>query len=322
MSADVSSGPERGAPGLRIGVDVGGTKIEAIALSSSGEERGRVRVATPRHDYDGTVGAISDAVAALERDAGVRGAVGVGIPGIVSPATGLVKNANATWLIGRPFDKDLAAVLARPVRVANDANCFALSEAVDGAGRDAEVVFGVIVGTGVGGGVVVDGKVLTGPNAIAGEWGHNTLPWPDAEETPGPFCYCGKRGCIEVFLSGPGLARDHAAIGGPLVTAEEVASRARDGDETAEAAFARYERRMAKSLASVINVMDPDVIVLGGGCSNIERLYENVPRLWKAYAFSDEITTELRRNVHGDSGGVRGAAWLWPVRDGQAAAAR
>ena len=315
MSADASARPKREAPGLRIGIDVGGTKIEAIALSASGEERGRVRIATPRHDYDGTVRAISGVVAELERDAGIQSAVGVGIPGIVSPATGLVKNANTTWLIGKPFDRDLAAALARPVRVANDANCFALSEAVDGAGCGAEVVLGVIVGTGVGGGVVVDGRVLTGPNAIAGEWGHNTLPWPDAEEMPGPPCYCGKRGCIEVFVSGPGLARDHAAIGGPASTAEEIASRARIGDETAEAALARYERRMAKSLASVINVVDPGVIVLGGGCSNIERLYENVPRLWKAYAFSDEITTELRRNVHGDSSGVRGAAWLWPVRD-------
>ena len=315
MSADASARPKREASDLRIGVDVGGTKIEAIALSSSGEERGRVRVATPRRDYDGTVRAVSDVVAELERDAGIQGAVGVGIPGIVSPATGLVKNANSTWLIGKPFDKDLAAALARPVRIANDANCFALSEAVDGAGRDAEVVFGVIVGTGAGGGIVVDGRVLTGPNAIAGEWGHNTLPWPDAEETPGPPCYCGKRGCIEVFLSGPGLAREHSVIGGPASTAEEIASPARTGDETAEAALARYERRMAKSLASVINVVDPDVIVLGGGCSNIERLYENVPRLWKAYAFSDEITTELRRNVHGDSSGVRGAAWLWPARN-------
>ena len=316
MSAAASAGPGREMANLRIGVDVGGTKIEAIALSSSGEERGRIRVATPRRDYDGTVRAVSAVVAELERDAGGQGTVGVGIPGIVSPATGLVKNANSTWLIGRPFDKDLAAALARPVRIANDANCFALSEAVDGAGRGVEVVFGVIIGTGAGGGIVVDGRVLTGPNAIAGEWGHNTLPWPDAEETPGPPCYCGKRGCIEVFLSGSGLARDHAAAGGPDVSAEEVASRARAGDETAEAALARYERRMAKSLASVINVVDPGVIVLGGGCSNIERLYENVPRLWKAYAFSDEITTELRRNVHGDSSGVRGAAWLWPVRDG------
>ncbi len=315
MSVDASAGPKREEPGLRIGVDVGGTKIEAIALSSSGEERGRVRVSTPRHDYDGTVRAISDVVAELEQGVEVRGTVGVGIPGIVSPATGLVKNANSTWLIGKPFDKDLAAALARPVRVANDANCFALSEAVDGAGRDAEVVFGVIVGTGAGGGIVVDGKVLTGSNAVAGEWGHNTLPWPDAEETPGPPCYCGKRGCIEVFLSGPGLARDHTVSGGPASTAEEIASRARTGDEMAEAALARYERRMAKSLASVINVLDPGVIVLGGGCSNIERLYESVPRLWKGYAFSDEITTELRRNVHGDSSGVRGAAWLWPVRD-------
>ena len=312
MATDPSTDPKREASGPRIGVDVGGTKIEAVALSSSGDERARIRIATPQTDYDGTVRAISDLVSELERRVGVRGTVGVGIPGIVSPATGLVKNANATWLIGKPLDRDLAVALARPVRVANDANCFALSEALDGAGRNARVVFGVIIGTGTGGGIVIDGKVLTGPNAIAGEWGHNPLPWPDPDETPGPLCYCGKRGCIETFLSGPGLARDHTGTGGPESTAEEIASRALAGDETARATLARYERRLAKSLASVINVVDPDVIVLGGGCSNIERLYENVPRLWKAYAFSDEITTGLQPNVHGDSSGVRGAAWLWP----------
>ncbi len=316
MTADTPAAPQRGASGLRIGVDVGGTKIEAAALAPDGEEHGRIRIAAPRADYGETVRAVAGLVDELERRAGARGTVGVGIPGTLSPATGLVKNANSTSLIGKPFDRDLAAALARPVRVANDANCFALSEAVDGAGRDARVVFGVIVGTGTGGGIVAGGAVLTGPNAIAGEWGHNPLPWPDGDETPGPLCYCGKRGCIETFLSGPGLARDHAGNGGPASTAREIASRALAGDETAEAALARYERRMAKSLASVINVVDPDVIVLGGGCSNIGRLYENVPRLWTAYAFSDEIATELRPNVHGDSSGVRGAARLWPVPDG------
>lgn len=302
-----------GRPKLRIGVDLGGTKIEAIALSADGGARDRVRIATPRDDYGATVRAITGLVDAMERRVGIKGTVGIGIPGAVSPATGLVKNANSTWLIGRPFDRDLAAALSRPVRIANDANCFALSEAVDGAGRGANVVFGVIVGTGTGGGIVVGGEILTGPNAIAGEWGHNSLPWPNATETPGPTCYCGKQGCIETFLSGPGLARDHAAHGKEGLDTEEIVSLARDGDESAQASLVRYEERMAKALASVINVVDPEVIVLGGGCSNIDRLYENVPLKWGNYAFSDEITTQLRRNVHGDSGGVRGAAWLWPL---------
>ena len=303
---------------LRIGVDVGGTKIEAVALLPDGHERDRTRIVTPHGDYDATVQAIADLIHGMEQRIGQRGTVGVGIPGTISPATGLVKNANSTWLIGRSFDKDLATALTRPVRMANDANCFALSEATDGAGRDANIVFGVIVGTGTGGGVVVNGEILSGPNAIAGEWGHNPLPWPDASETPGPLCYCGKYGCIETFLSGPGLARDHTADGNPELTAEEIASHATAGDETAQASLARYEERMAKALASVINVLDPDVIVLGGGCSNIDRIYENVPQLWGGYAFSDEITTRLRRNAHGDSSGVRGAAWLWPLQEGEA----
>ena len=299
---------------LRIGVDVGGTKIEGVALLPNGTECDRTRVATPQGDYDATVHAITDLVHAIERRVGQQGTVGVGIPGTVSPTTGLVKNANSTWLIGRSFDKDLAAALARPIRVANDANCFALSEATDGAGRNSMVVFGVIVGTGTGGGIVVSGKILEGPNAIAGEWGHNPLPWPDASETPGPLCYCGNYGCIESFLSGPGLARDHAIEDEKGLTAEEIASRAMAGDKLAHATLARYEERMAKALASVINILDPDVIVLGGGCSNIGQIYENVPRLWAGYAFSDEITTRLRRNEHGDSSGVRGAAWLWPLQ--------
>jgi len=303
---------------LRIGVDVGGTKIEAVALLPNGHERDRTRVATPQGDYEATVHAITDLIRAMERRVGQQGTVGVGIPGTVSPATRLVKNANSTWLIGRAFDKDLAAALTRPVRVANDANCFALSEATDGAGRDAKVVFGVIVGTGTGGGIVVGGEILTGPNAIAGEWGHNSLPWPDVGETPGPLCYCGKHGCIETFLSGPGLVRDHPDSDEKGLTAEEIASRAVSGDRTAQATLARYEERMAKALASVINILDPDVIVLGGGCSNIDRIYKNVPLLWGRYAFSDEVTTQLRCNQHGDSSGVRGAAWLWPLQRSEA----
>lgn len=298
---------------LRIGIDLGGTKIEATALSANGDERGRMRVPTPRDDYDATVKAIADLVATVEQHAGDRGTVGIGIPGTISPATGLVKNANSTWLIGKAFDRDMAAALDRPVRIANDANCFALSEAIDGAGRGEDVVFGVIVGTGTGGGIVVTGEIITGPNAIAGEWGHNPLPWPDDSESPGPPCYCGKLGCIETFLSGPGLARDHAHHNQGGLTAEEIVAAAAQGDEAALASLSRYEHRMAKALASVINVLDPDIIVLGGGCSNIERLYRNVPRIWGSYAFSDEITTQLKRNVHGDSSGVRGAAWLWPM---------
>ena len=298
---------------MRIGVDLGGTKIEAVALDDDGRELARRRVATPVGDYEGTVRAVAGLVEGLESPLGRRGSVGVGIPGTISPATGLVKNANSTVLIGRPLDKDLAIALARPVRIANDANCFALSEAADGAGAGATVVFGVILGTGTGGGIVVEGRVLTGPNAIAGEWGHNPLPWPEPGETPGPPCYCGERGCVETFLSGPGLARDHAAGGGAAVDAAEVAARAAAGEPAAEAALRRYERRLAKALAAVINVLDPDVVVLGGGLSNIDGLYRRVPALWGRHAFSDSLTTRLERARHGDASGVRGAAWLWPV---------
>jgi fructokinase len=298
---------------LRIGVDVGGTKIEAIALSEDGAIVARRRVAAPRHDYARTLDAIAALVEDLERDAGRPGHVGVAIPGALSPVTGLVKNANSTWLNGRPLDRDLSARLARGVRFANDANCFALSEAVDGAAAGARVVFGVIVGTGTGGGVVVDGRVLTGPNAIAGEWGHNPLPWPDAGEWPGEPCYCGRTGCIEMFLSGPGLSRDYQRIGGAAVDAVEIDERARAGEARADHALARYESRMARALASIVNVLDPDVIVLGGGLSNIERLYDAVPRLWGEFVFSDAVATRLVRARHGDSSGVRGAAWLWPA---------
>jgi len=257
-------------------------------------------------------------VTAIESEAGTRGTVGVGMPGALSPATGLVKNANSTWLIGRPLDRDLRALLGRPVRFANDANCFALSEAVDGAARGARVVFGVIVGTGTGGGVVVDRKVLTGPNAIAGEWGHNPLPWPREDEWPGPDCYCGKTGCIETFLSGPGLARDYRSATGEAILGPEVVARAERGEEAAQAALERYEDRMARALAVVLNILDPDVVVLGGGVSQVARLYETVPPRWQRWAFSDRVDTPLRPPVHGDASGVRGAAWLWGPGESEA----
>lgn len=296
---------------MRIGVDLGGTKIEAIALGDDGRELARRRVPTPRHDYDATLGAIVSLVNAIEHETGSQGSVGVGMPGALSPASGLVKNANSTWLIGRAIDRDLARALGRPVRCANDANCFALSEATDGAAAGARVVFGVIVGTGTGGGVVVDGRVVTGPNAIAGEWGHNPLPWPRDDERPGPACYCGKSGCIETFLSGPGLARDYRDATGQVLEPPEIAHRAERGEAAAAAALARYEDRMARALAVVLNLLDPDVIVLGGGLSRVARLYENVPRLLPAWAFSDRVDTPLRPPRHGDASGVRGAAWLW-----------
>jgi fructokinase len=317
--------------GMRIGIDLGGTKIEGIALDDRGRVRLRRRVASPRGDYGKTLNAIADLVGAIERETGVRGTVGVGIPGTISSATGLVKNANSTWLIGRPLGDDLPRLLDRPVRFANDANCFALSEAVDGAGSGAGIVFGVIIGTGTGGGVVVRGCVIEGANGIGGEWGHNPLPAPLDDERPGPACYCGRSGCIETFLSGPGLVRDYAdarrrqdAGGaeansdaaprdnpGDMFTARDVAARAAAGEPAASACLARYEDRMARALATVINVVDPDVIVLGGGLSNIDRLYGSVPRIWTRYIFSDIVATRLVRARHGDSSGVRGAAWLW-----------
>jgi fructokinase len=283
---------------MRIGVDLGGTKIEAIALDGASEVLRR-RVPTPRGDYEATIAAVSS----LVREIGA-GTVGVGIPGALSRVSGLVKNANSTWLIGKPLKEDLESAIGREVRLENDANCFALSEATDGAGQGAEVVFGVILGTGVGGGIVVRGKVLTGPNAIAGEWGHNPLPAPGPEDLPLPACYCGRAGCIETYLSGPGLTRDYERFTGKQLAPEEIVSL---DDE----AVGRYEARLARALASVINVLDPDVIVLGGGMSNVGRLYTEVPRLWSKHVFSDHVATRLVRNAHGDSSGVRGAAWLW-----------
>ena len=295
---------------MRIGIDLGGTKIEAIALDGDGHERFRRRIPAPRDSYDATLRAIVSLVAEAEK--GVGGAtVGIGMPGVISPATGLVKNANSTWLNGRPLKEDLTRILGRGVRLANDANCFALSEATDGAGAGCHTVFGAIVGTGTGGGIVVAGEVLTGPNAVAGEWGHNPLPWPDASEWPGPACYCGRTGCIETFLSGPGLMRAHAQDTGVTLTPETIVQRALEGDAAARASLDRYAHRMARALASVINLLDPDVVVLGGGMSNIESLYEMVPELWKPYVFSDAVATPVLRAVHGDASGVRGAAWLW-----------
>ncbi len=288
----------------RIGIDLGGTKIEAVALAKDGAERFRQRVATPAGDYEATIRAIAGLVRAADTALGENASVGVGIPGAISPATGLVKNANSTCLIGRALDKDIAAAVGRPVRLGNDADCFALSEAVDGAAANASIVFGVILGTGVGGGLVIDRRPVSGPNAITGEWGHNPLPWPKDEERPGPKCYCGRTGCIETFLSGPGLARDH----GQGWTAERIAA---SGDPGARAAMDRYVERLARGLAHVVNIIDPHVIVLGGGLSRVSRLYEDVPRLWSAGVFSDAIATKLVPPRYGDSSGVRGAAWLW-----------
>jgi fructokinase len=303
---------------MRIGIDLGGTKIEGIALGGDGRELDRRRVPTPRGDYEATLATIAGIVQALEARTAQRGTVGLGIPGTPSPVTHLIKNANSTWLNGRPFVADLEARLGRAVRVANDANCFALSEATDGAAAGAAVVFGVIIGTGTGGGIVVNGTPLTGPNAIAGEWGHNPLPWPDADERDGPACYCGRRGCIETFLSGPGLAAAFERSAGCRLTADDIVKQASAGDAAASAALDRYESRLARALASIVNVLDPDVIVLGGGMSNIDRIYDAVPRLWSAYIFSagaggDAVRTRLVRAAHGDSSGVRGAAWLWPA---------
>ena len=320
---------------LRIGIDLGGSKIEIVVLDQDGQVLLRERVATPQGDYAATVKAVAGLVEAAERQSGARAlcvpgfppcrpakrdsrqakpgqatvaSVGIGIPGAESLVSGLIKNANSTCLIGQPLRRDLEALLQREVRIANDANCFALSEAADGAGAGARVVFGVILGTGVGGGIVIDGKLLTGANAIAGEWGHNAMPGEHHRET----CYCGRKGCVELYLSGPGLAADHRRTTGTELSAAEIALRAAAGDTACEATLQRYEARLARALAQVINILDPDVIVLGGGLSNMDRLYENVPRLWAEHVFSDQVATLLLKHRHGDSSGVRGAAWLWP----------
>ncbi len=296
---------------MRIGIDLGGTKIELRALDDEGRERHRERVPTPRHDYDGTIAAMVALVDRAEAQLGTRCTVGVGMPGAISPATGLVKNANSTWLNGRPFADDLQRAMGREVRLANDANCLALSEATDGAAAGASIVFGVILGTGVGGGVVVRGDVVIGANAVAGEWGHNMLPWPEADEWPGEACYCGRTGCIETQLSGPALSRSFRRKTGREATPEELLAWAQAGDRDAEAAWQRYEDQLARALASVINVLDPDVVVAGGGISNAARLYERVPARWARYVFSDRVDTRFVPAQFGDASGVRGAAWLW-----------
>ncbi|MCR9218605.1 MAG: ROK family protein [Alphaproteobacteria bacterium] len=298
----------------RIGVDLGGTKIEAVLLAPDGAALARERAATPRGLYDESLEAVSALVARLESAAPASErpiSVGLGMPGTLSRATGLVKNANSTWLIGKPLDRDLARRLGRPVRIANDADCFALAEATDGAAAGRRNVFGAILGTGVGGGLVIEGRPISGPNGIAGEWGHNPLPWADAQADPALACYCGKRGCIETYLSGPGLAAHHAARAGAEMTPPEIVAAAETGDPAAEASLALYEDRLARALSHVINILDPEAIVLGGGLSNLARLYEAVPRLWGRTVFSDSVLTALLPPMHGDSAGVRGAAWLW-----------
>jgi fructokinase len=298
---------------MRIGIDLGGTKIEAIALDDRGATLVRRRVPTPSGDYSAILDTVADLVGFIEHESGLRGTVGVASPGAISKRTGLLKNSNSTGLNGKPLDRDLAQRLGRKIRLENDANCFALSEAVDGAAAGARVVFGVILGTGVGGGLVVDKAAITGRNRIAGEWGHNPLPWPRENERPGPPCYCGKSGCIETFLSGPGFARQYRDRTGKELTPEAIALAASRGDGEAMACFELYQDRLARGLAHVINVLDPEKIVLGGGLSNMTRLYEALPPLVERYAFSDGIDTAIVRARHGDSSGVRGAAWLWPV---------
>jgi len=303
---------------MRIGVDLGGTKIEAIALDDSGLIRARQRRPAPQGDYGKTIAAVAALVPDIEREAAVGPCpVGLGMPGGISPGTGLVQGANSTWLIGHPFDKDLGAALKRPVRVANDANCFVVSEASDGAAAGAPIVFGVILGTGVGGGIVIDGRPLIGANAISGEWGHNPLPWPRDDERPGWKCFCGQHGCIETWLAGPGMARDHKKVTGESLDAAGIVAAAGKGSETALATLARHEERLGRALAHVVNIVDPHVIVLGGGLSNIERLYRNLPGLMRPFVFSDRMATRIVPPKHGDSSGVRGAAWLWKPGEGR-----
>ena len=298
--------------GLRLGIDLGGTKIEIVALARGGRELLRRRVATPHEDYRAILEGVAGLVRGAEQELGEQGSVGIGTPGSISRATGLLRGSNSICLNAKPVKADLEALLGREVRISNDANCFALSEARDGAGKDAETVFGAILGTGVGGGIVVRGNVLVGPNGIAGEWGHNPLPWPTDDERLGAQCFCGHTGCIETFLSGPGLERDYLAATGKRLSSADIEARAVNGDIGCEQAMLRYEQRLARALAHIINILDPDTIVLGGGMSNMRRLYAAVPALWAAWVFSDRVDTSLVRNVHGDSSGVRGAAWLWP----------
>jgi len=298
---------------IRIGVDLGGTKIEFVALERHGRELHRHRIATPRFDYQGTVLAVAHATEGIEKELGRSATVGIGIPGSISTKTGLVKNANSTWLNGKPFDKDLSRALGREVRCANDANCLAVSEATDGAGTGKHVVFAVILGTGCGGGIAVDGRVHSGSNGVAGEWGHNTLPWMRPEEFPGPPCYCGRNGCIETWISGTGLEADYKRTTGVSLKGPEIIGRSGAGEAAALAAVDRFEDRLVRALAQVINLLDPDVIVMGGGASQIPRLYHNVPARLKEYVFGKEADTPILAAKHGDASGVRGAAWLWPL---------
>jgi len=296
---------------IALGIDLGGTKIEIIAIDPNGNELIRRRVATPQGDYRATLASIGELVNGVENQLGVRGSIGIGTPGALSLMTGRLKNSNSICLNDQPLKHDLEALLQREIRIANDANCFALSEAMDGAAVGGKIVFGVILGTGVGGGVVIDRQVLTGANAIAGEWGHNPLPLPQSCDLPLPACYCGRMGCIETYLSGPGAARDYLATTGETLDPPAIFAKANENDQQCQATLQRYEERLARALAQIINILDPDVIVLGGGMSNIGRIYDNVPSLWVRYVFSDQVTTKLVRNLHGDSSGVRGAAWLW-----------
>ncbi|WP_417318479.1 ROK family protein [Emcibacter sp.] len=296
---------------MRIGIDLGGTKTEIIALEDDGDILHRERIATPKNDYKATLKAIGHLVKSTEHILGLTGTIGIGIPGALSPRTGLVKNANSTWLNGQPLRQDLQKLLKREVRISNDANCLAVSESIDGAAAGANSVLAVILGTGVGAGLYVNGSTLVGANAIAGEWGHNPLPWPDLsqEEWPGPACYCGRTGCIETFLSGPALQKQHP----DQVPPEEIATRAQAGDSLCQQLTEQYERRLARALAHVINILDPEVIVLAGGLSEIDSFYSRVPELWQEFIFSDYCDTPLRKAAHGTSSGVRGAAWLWPL---------
>jgi fructokinase len=301
---------------IRIGLDLGGTKIEVLAIDRDGKELSRHRVATPRHDYEATVRLMAELVARVERETGRTGTVGVAIPGSISAITGLVKNANSTWLNGKPLDRDLSAALGREARCVNDANCLAVSEATDGAAAGAGVVFAAILGTGCGSGIAVRGRVHSGPNGVAGEWGHNPLPWPTADEVPGPSCYCGKHGCLETWISGSGLEDDYARATGTKLRGREILAKAESGDTVAEGAVHRYESRLTRGLAHVINIVDPDVIVLGGGMSRIERLYPYIQRHLPAFVLGKECGTPVRPAQHGDSSGIRGAAWLWPAEEG------
>ncbi len=296
---------------MRIGIDLGGTKIEGIALDENGDVIIRQRIATPVRNYKSTLESIVNLVLMLENKSGGKATIGIGTPGSISPKSRLLRNSNSICMNGQPVKEDLENLLGRDIRMSNDANCFALSEATDGAAKGARVVFGVIVGTGTGSGIVVNGQVLTGPNAIAGEWGHNPLPWPENNEHPGSDCFCGKKGCIETYLSGPGLVDDYKRLTKRQKSSKEIVLLAESNDEQAKKCMADYENRMARALASVVNMLDPDIIVLGGGMSNIKRLYTNVPGIWGQYIFSDVVKTRLVPPAFGDSSGVRGAAWLW-----------